>query len=68
MIDMLKTEIDFKVAAVNDGWSIEPLYSNGDIYSGPVKLKRDGFVMLIFGNNIDIWGPDGTGYQDTKSL
>lgn len=66
----LKAVMQFRDAAVADGWSIRPTYSSEDV-SRACTLERDGFKMLIltrdnrmesgrwkFNTEIHMWAPD----------
>lgn len=73
-IDQLKSALAFKQAAVADGWSIKPTYSNHESTDTAATLNHpDGFTMQIYTRDhlplvpnaitryevdISIWGTD----------
>ncbi len=63
----LERIIEFRDAAVRDGWAIQRTYPNHEPIESAASLEKDGFKMMIlsrptelhkFDANIHIWGPD----------
>jgi len=72
----LEAVIEFKLAAINDGWECIPTYQNESV-DRAATLKREGFIMMIltrehsnikwrYEADIHIWGPDGLSIDAPK--
>jgi hypothetical protein len=69
--------VDYREAAIADGWSCEPTYGRDESMERAAKLKRDGFVMHVISRvgtpgtfkyeaQVTIWGPDGLQINPSK--
>lgn len=58
-----KKALEFRKAAIADGWEIRPIYEGYEPVEKASKLYRDGFLMMIFTREkeveISVWGNDG---------
>ena len=73
-IEELNRTVEFRNAAVADGWIIKPTYEGHEPMESAATLNKDGYTMSIlardnskqFSNakrkyecSVSLWGPDG---------
>jgi hypothetical protein len=69
--------VEYRKAAIADGWTCEPTYGEHEPVEQAAKLTRDGFTMQIitrtkvgkwnYEASVNIWGPDGLGIEPPES-